>query len=83
VETRELPILVRPIENRWNNIDWLSEFAKGSPDGVIQDFKKTYAQSGLGSTHICFLYAAELCTISEILGAQRAQNVGQGNLTDP
>jgi hypothetical protein len=28
-------------------------------------------------------YAAELCTISEILGAQRAQNTGQANLTDP
>jgi hypothetical protein len=31
-------------------------------------------------------YAAELCTsctISEILGAQRAQNAGQGNLTYP
>jgi hypothetical protein len=33
----------------------------------------------------CRRYAAELCTsctVSEILGAQRAQNVGQGNLTD-
>jgi hypothetical protein len=31
-------------------------------------------------------YAAELCTsytISEILCTQRAQNAGQGNLTDP
>jgi hypothetical protein len=62
----------------------LPEFARKEGWFFLQDKPKYPIQAG--PYQCASIYAAGLCTswtISEILGAQRAQNAGQDNLTDP